>query len=87
MEKKIKVLMVDDEAQFRATTQKILNRKGFDTIIAASGEEALGKLDADPDVVILDIKMPGIDGHQALQEIKKRNRVARSQNQGGPSAW
>ena len=34
MEKKIKVLMVDDEAQFRATTQKILNRKGFDTIIA-----------------------------------------------------
>ena len=45
MEKKIKVLMVDDEAQFRATTQKILNRKGFDTIIAASGEEALSKLD------------------------------------------
>lgn len=72
MVKKIKVLMVDDEAQFRATTQKILNRKGFDTIIAANGEEALGKLDANPDVVILDIKMPGIDGHQALQEIKKR---------------
>ena len=72
MEKKIKVLMVDDEAQFRATTQKILNRKGFETIIAGSGEEALGKLDDDPDVVILDIKMPGIDGHQALQEIKKR---------------
>lgn len=72
MEKKIKVLMVDDEAQFRATTQKILNRKGFDTIIAGSGEEALVKLDDDPDVVILDIKMPGIDGHEALQEIKKR---------------
>lgn len=72
MEKKIKVLMVDDEAQFRATTQKILNRKGFDTIIAGSGEEALGKLNDDPDVVILDIKMPGIDGHEALQEIKKR---------------
>jgi CheY-like chemotaxis protein len=72
METKIKVLMVDDEAQFRATTQKILNRKGFETIIAASGEEALGKLGESPDVVILDIKMPGIDGHQALQEIKKQ---------------
>ena len=72
MEKKIKVLMVDDEVQFRATTQKILNRKGFETIIAGSGEEALGKLDADPDVVILDINMPGIDGHEALQEMKKR---------------
>jgi CheY-like chemotaxis protein len=72
MEDKINVLMVDDEAQFRATTQKILNRKGFNTIIAASGEEALEKLDANPDVVVLDIKMPGIDGHEALQEIKKR---------------
>ena len=77
MVKKIKVLMVDDEAQFRATTQKILNRKGFDTIIAANGEEALGKLDANPDVVILDIKMPGIDGHQALQEIKNASRGCR----------
>ena len=72
MEKKIKVLMVDDEAQFRATTQKILNRKGFDTLIAGSGEEALDKLEANPDVVVLDIKMPGIDGHEALQKIKKR---------------
>jgi CheY-like chemotaxis protein len=72
MESKIKVLMVDDEAQFRATTQKILNRKGFETMIAASGEEALGKLGEAPDVVVLDIKMPGIDGHQALQEIKKQ---------------
>ncbi len=72
MAKNIKVLMVDDEAQFRATTQKILNRKGFDTIIAASGEEALDKLDVEPDVVILDIKMPGIGGEQTLQEIKRR---------------
>ena len=71
MEKKIKVLMVDDEEQFRATTQKILNRKGFDTIIAGSGEEALEKLAQAPDVVVLDIRMPGIDGHEALQKIKR----------------
>jgi len=72
MSDKIKVLMVDDEAQFRATTRKILNKKGFETRLAASGEEALEKLDENPDVVILDIKMPGMDGHQVLEEIKTR---------------
>jgi len=72
MSKKIKVLMVDDEEQFRSTTKKILNKRGFDTVLANSGEEAIEKLSENPDVVILDIKMPGMDGHQALKEIKKR---------------
>ncbi len=71
MSEKIKVLMVDDEEQFRSTTKKVLNKKGFDTILAGSGEEAIEKLNESPDVVILDIKMPGMDGHQALNEIKK----------------
>lgn len=70
MTKKIKVLIVDDEEQFRVTTRKILDRKGFDTILAGSGEEAIDKLKENPDVVILDIKMPGMDGHQTLREIK-----------------
>ena len=69
---KIKVLMVDDEAQFRATTERILTRRGFQTIMAASGEEAIEKLDQAPDVVVLDLVMPGMDGHETLHEIKKR---------------
>jgi len=73
MEKKIKVLMVDDEAQFRATTDKILTRRGFDTIMAESGEVALTQLSKNPDVIILDIKMPGMDGHETLAEIRKIN--------------
>jgi len=73
MSRKIKVLMVDDEAQFRATTERILTRRGFETVLAASGEEAIHKLDEQPDVVILDIKMPGMDGHQVLEEIKKHS--------------
>ncbi|RJP79218.1 MAG: response regulator [Desulfobacteraceae bacterium] len=72
MHKKIKVLMVDDEIKFRETTQKILDRKGFQTILAADGKEALEKLKDNPDVVILDIKMPGMDGHVVLKEIKKQ---------------
>jgi CheY-like chemotaxis protein len=72
MSRKIKVLMVDDEAQFRATTERILTRRGFDTLLAGSGEEAIDKLREDPDVVVLDIKMPGMDGHETLREIKNR---------------
>ena len=65
---KIKVLMVDDEEQFRETTKKILNKKGFETILAGSGEEAIEKLSEEPDVVILDIRMPGMDGHETLKK-------------------
>lgn len=71
MKEKIKLLMVDDEEQFRATTKKILDKRGFDTIVAESGEEAIDKIKENPDVVILDIRMPGIDGHEALKQIKK----------------
>lgn len=71
---KIRVLMVDDEEQFRATTSKILTRKGYETTMAGSGEEAVELLRKHPqDVVILDVKMPGMDGHQTLAEIKKIN--------------
>jgi len=72
MADKIKVLMVDDEEQFRSTTSKILTRRGYATTIAGSGEEALDILNKSPqDVVILDVKMPGMNGHQTLAEIKK----------------
>jgi DNA-binding response OmpR family regulator len=72
MERKIKVLMVDDEEQFRKTTAKILEKKGYETTMAGSGEEAIAVLKKkEQDVVILDLKMPGIDGHMALNEIKK----------------
>jgi len=73
MDEKIKILIVDDEQDFRSITKKILDRKGFDTILAGSGEEAIDKLKENPDVVILDIKMPGMDGHQTLREIKNHS--------------
>ena len=73
MTQKIKVLMVDDEERFRITTAKILERKGFQTILAASGEEALEKMKEKPDVVVLDIRMPGMDGEETLAKIKQTN--------------
>ena len=56
MTQPIKVLMVDDEKRFRETTRKILERNGFQTILAENGAEALQCLDQSPDVVILDIR-------------------------------
>jgi DNA-binding response OmpR family regulator len=73
MSSNIKVLLVDDEAQFRATTEKILKRRGFKTVLAGNGQEALEKLSENPSVVILDIKMPGMSGLETLREIKSRD--------------
>ncbi|MBF0450231.1 MAG: response regulator [Candidatus Magnetomorum sp.] len=71
MRPKIKVLMVDDEDKFRETSSKILERKGFQTTMAANGEEAIRIIEKDPqDVVVLDIKMPGMDGHTVLSKLK-----------------
>jgi DNA-binding response OmpR family regulator len=72
MDRKVKVMMVDDEPRFRETTSTLLKKKGFDTTIAGSGEEAVDLLRKNPqDVVVLDVKMGGMDGHMTLGEIKK----------------
>lgn len=71
MQKPIKVLIVDDEQQFRATTKKILDMRGYDTMVAESGRQAIAMMDKQPDVVILDIKMPEMDGLTALKKIKE----------------
>ena len=73
MTKKIKILMVDDETQFRETTRKILEKKGFETIMAGSGREALDQLDQQPDVVVLDVRMPDMDGNETLAELQKQS--------------
>ncbi len=70
---KMKMMLVDDEERFLSTTQKLLSRKGYDTLTAVSGADALEILKSrNIDVVILDVKMPGMDGITALKEIKRR---------------
>ena len=68
------ILLVDDEEPFVETMTKRLTKKGLNVVGAYSGHEALSKLESNKlvDVVILDVKMPGMDGIEALQEIKKR---------------
>jgi len=70
---KMKMLLVDDEERFLATTQKLLAKKDIEAVTATSGKEALEiLLQKNIHVVILDVKMPGMDGIATLKEIKSR---------------
>lgn len=67
----IRVLIVDDEERFRATTAAILTRRGFEVKAVGSGIEAIEEVKQTAfDVVVLDVRMPGMDGNEALREIK-----------------
>jgi len=71
MARPVKVLIVDDEERFLITTAKILRRKGFQVLIAVSGEKALEKLAEGVDVIVLDIRMKGMNGEETLDSIKR----------------
>jgi DNA-binding NtrC family response regulator len=70
----IQVLLVDDEVEFLETLMKRMKKRNVDITGAKSGEEALIALDQNQvDVVILDVRMPGMDGIETLKEIKRRH--------------
>lgn len=70
-----KVLLVDDEKPFVDTMIKRLNKREIEMVPAYDGQEALAQLEKDShiEVVILDIKMPVMDGMEALQRIKSKH--------------
>lgn len=66
------LLLVDDEEQFLSTTRKLLEKRGVDTLTCTNGFDALDILGKRRiDVVVLDIKMPGIDGLDVLSKVKR----------------
>ncbi len=68
------ILIVDDEPSILQSLSGLLSDEGFGVITASTGYEALKIIDAEsPDLVLLDIWMPGIDGIETLKEIKKVN--------------
>ena len=68
------ILIVDDEASILKSLSGILSDEGFETLTATNGYEALKYLETElPDLVLLDIWMPGIDGIDTLKEIKKNH--------------
>ena len=71
------VLVVDDQAPNRRLLDAVLTPRGYRVVAADSGEEALQLLTAErPDVVLLDIVMPGIDGYEVCRRIRADERTA-----------
>ena len=73
-EGKVTILVVDDEEYIRKLLQRILEDAGYDVLMAGSGQEALDKLmqaeNQEPQLILLDIMMPGLNGFQSLELTK-----------------
>jgi two-component system, NtrC family, nitrogen regulation response regulator NtrX len=73
---KSRILVVDDEAEIRRSVRMILEYEGFEVLEASSGPDGVALAEREsPDLVFLDIKMPGMDGLDALQRIKASNEA------------
>ena len=73
---KRRVLIVDDEEAIRKSLQRILEYEGYEAILAASAEEAIRAAENDhPDLILLDIKMPRMDGMEVLTRLREFSQV------------
>lgn len=73
-----KVLVIDDEQGIRDTLDTILSRKGYDVLLANGGRKGLELFRRErPEVVVLDLKMPEMDGIAVLQQIRHLNPGSR----------
>ena len=78
MEKRAKILLVDDDADFVESTRIVLESKPYDVIVASNGDEGLRKAkEFKPDLIILDVIMPVKDGFTAAEQIKKDPELSR----------
>lgn len=66
------ILIVDDQPGIRMLLEEVFSKEGFRTLTAGSGREALGVFGAErPDLVLLDMKIPGMDGIEILKRMKR----------------
>lgn len=71
-----KVLVVDDDRNICELLQLYLEKEGFNVVICTNGEESVGKcLSIKPDLMLLDVMLPGMDGWQVCREIRKSSQV------------
>jgi DNA-binding NtrC family response regulator len=69
-----RILVVDDEEQMRGLLVKVLERKGYQVSVCGNGADALDFLEREPaDLVVTDVRMPGLSGMEALRAIKELN--------------
>ena len=78
MEKKAKILLVDDDIDFAESTKTVLESKPYEVIVALEGDEALRKArEEKPDLILLDIIMPVKDGFTAAEQLKKDPQLSK----------
>ena len=78
MERPIKILVVDDQPGVRRLLQEVLRSAGYQVETASSGFEALSMLpQVTPDLILLDMKMPGMDGLETLRIIRETDQNVR----------
>lgn len=78
MERKSKILIIDDDPDFVEATRIVLESKDYHVSVAYNGKEGLAKVRSErPDLVILDIIMPHQDGFRVCEEIKSDRQLAR----------
>jgi len=71
--KRPRILLVDDEVAFANNLLKLLSKRGYDVVVVYNGADAVNMVgEKEFDVIILDMKMPGMDGIATLKEIKKK---------------
>ncbi len=69
---KMTMMLVDDEERYLQTTAKLIEKKGYQILTAKSGKEALETLKSQKvHVMVLDMKMPGMDGNETLKAVKE----------------
>lgn len=71
-----KILVVDDERDIVDMLQYNLSKAGFDIVTASTGNEALSKVNTLPDLILLDIMMPDMDGWEVCRILKRQKRTA-----------
>lgn len=66
-----KILLVEDNEMNRDMLSRRLERRGYDVIVAVNGEDGVARAKADaPDVIVMDLSLPGIDGWEATRRLK-----------------
>lgn len=66
------ILVVDDEAAITSALTVLFEQAGYQVLVARSGAEALALLDNRPDLIVLDIMMPGVDGYEVARRVRGR---------------
>jgi len=70
-----KLLIVDDEVEIANSIQYVMNQEGFSTLLAHDGHKAIQLIEAEkPDLIILDLMMPGLDGYEVCRRVRANDR-------------